>query len=50
MTFFYGALGVICIGLVAWAGEQGSSVVVEIHEAGTRPDNVRETIPCLEKQ
>jgi hypothetical protein len=35
------------LGLVAWAGEQGSSVVVEIHEAGTRPDNVRETIPCL---
>jgi hypothetical protein len=33
--------------LAAWRGELGQSVVVEIHEPGARPDNVREVIPCL---
>jgi hypothetical protein len=34
--------------LAAWRGERGQSVVEEIHEPGTRPDNVREFVPCLE--
>lgn len=35
-------------GLVQWTGELGYSHATEIHAPGTRPDNKREMIPCLE--
>ncbi|MCA9992312.1 MAG: peptidoglycan DD-metalloendopeptidase family protein [Anaerolineales bacterium] len=34
-------------GLGAWRGGVGESFLVEEHAPGTRPDNVREVIPCL---
>ncbi len=37
-------------GLVGWwSSGQGMSYISEIHEPGQRPDNTRETIPCLDE-
>lgn len=40
------------IGLVMWEGidtdHRGLSFMIELHNPGDRPDNVRERIPCLE--
>jgi hypothetical protein len=37
-------------GLVGWqSSSQGLSYVSELHEPGTRPDNTREVIPCLNR-
>jgi hypothetical protein len=36
-------------GLVGWRSSQGwTSYISEIHAPGTRPDNTREVIPCLD--
>ena len=36
-------------GLVGWSSStNGLSYISEIHAPGTRPDNTRETIPCLD--
>ena len=39
-------------GLIMWEGidtdHRGSSFLVQVHNPGARPDNVRERIPCLE--
>lgn len=35
-------------GLVGWAGNGRSAVIVEEHAPGARPDNLREVISCLE--
>ena len=39
-------------GLIMWEGidtdHRGSSFLVQVHNPGDRPDNVRERIPCLE--
>lgn len=34
-------------GLVSWRSPWGASEIVEVFAPGQRPDNVRETIPCL---
>ena len=37
-------------GLVGWTSNSGAhSYISEIHAPGTRPDNLREIIPCLDK-
>ena len=43
-TYFYA----VNYGLVGWRSNNGDfSYISEIHEPGTRPDNTREVIPCL---
>lgn len=42
-TWFFGR----GYGLVAWQSAWGRSAIVEAHQPGARPDNVREVIPCL---
>lgn len=36
------------LGMTGWSSPWGSSEVSEIHTPGSRPDNVRETIPCMQ--
>lgn len=43
-TFFFAR----ALGMVAWGAAWGRSAVSEIHAPGTRPDNVRETLPPYE--
>jgi len=41
---YYYAIG---YGLVAWEGRDRRAAISEIHQPGSRPDNVREVIRCL---
>jgi len=36
-------------GLVAWSGSLGRSTIVREYAAGTQPDNIRETLPWLNR-